>query len=254
MPSFRLRRLASCALLVLSSGCASGPYWSREDQGVSEANELRERVSRLEAQLAAAEGEKAALATRATELERDLLRLRQVGQATAAASAAVLEPASLDEATTTGPTPRGGAEIEQSDLDEPGEAPVDSPPPAEGDPRPLYERSLGLLEENQLPEAEAGFRRFLAENPGSDLADNAQFWLAESALRRGDNVSALAGFRAVVETYPDANKVPDALLKVGFCLALLGEPESAATVYRELLERFPNTAAAETARLRLAAP
>ena len=57
------RALALCTTLLLAGGCASsGPYWSREDQGAAEATELRERVTRLEAQLTAAESEKAALA------------------------------------------------------------------------------------------------------------------------------------------------------------------------------------------------
>jgi tol-pal system protein YbgF len=147
------------------------------------------------------------------------------------------------------PVPRQRSGIEQSDLNELDE--LDEV--REDEPRMLYERSLELLEQGRLPEAEAGLTRFLAANPDSDLADNAQFWLAEGALRRGDVASALAGFRAVVENYPEANKIPDALLKVGSCLSTLGEPESAATVYRELLARFPETAAAETARQRLGA-
>lgn len=261
MPSPLPRALAVSAALLLAGGCASsGPYWNQNDQGAAEATELRERVTRLEGQLATAESENAALRTRADELERELARLRQAGLPPVSALADV--PAAGVEST---PPPRARPEIEQSDLEEPDdnpEAPVTAPGSpatapsnlAEESPRTPYERSLELLEDGRLAEAEEGFRRFLAENPDSDLADNAQFWLAESTLRRGDVAAALAGFRAVVENYPEANKVPDALLKVGACLAALGEAESAATVYRELLTRFPDTAAAETARQRLGAP
>ncbi|MEO8195904.1 MAG: tol-pal system protein YbgF [Thermoanaerobaculia bacterium] len=261
MPPRLPRALAFCALLLLAGGCvSSGPYWDREDQGAAEATELRERVTRLEGQLAAAEGQNTALRTRAEELEREVGRLRQG----AAAVSGVTPAARIAQETASAPAPNRSAEIEQSDLDVLDEPPVAAargaglqPPPApsaaEG-PRALYEQSLELLEQNRLPEADEGFRRFLAENPASDLADNAQFWLAESALRRADVPAALAGFRAVVENYPEANKIPDALLKVGYCLAMLGETESAATVYRELLTRYPETAAAETARQRLGNP
>ena len=254
------RALALCTTLLLAGGCASsGPYWSREDQGAAEATELRERVTRLEAQLTAAESEKAALAERAARLERELAQLRE-GESPSA-DTGLTAPVSV-EAADSAPARPMRTEIEQSDLDETdttpaaeaGEAAPTTPIAGAQEPRALYERSLELLEASQLSDAEAGFRRFLAENPGSDLADNAQFWLAESALRRGDVAAALAGFRAVVENYPEGNKVPDALLKVGSCLATLGEAESAATVYRELLERFPATAAAEAARQRLGAP
>jgi tol-pal system protein YbgF len=260
--------VAACALPVVASGCAgSGPYWSREDQGAALNQEREERVARLETELAAEQGRNAALQAEVERLGRELAALRQaVATPEPAESPAARSPEGLD-APASPPASGSGVrqEIEQSDLELPEE------PTAESDPGPgpadaagiadaaatssgLYERSLELLEQGRLAEAEAGFTRFLAANPVSDLADNAQFWLAESALRRADTASALAGFRAVVENYPGANKVPDALLKVGFCLAELGEPESAATVYRELLERFPETTAAETARQRLELP
>jgi tol-pal system protein YbgF len=256
------RALAFGAALLLIGGCASsGPYWDRQDQGEAEATELRERVTRLESQLAGAESENAALRTRADGLMREIESLRQG----AAPVAGATPPARTSDETASAPAPRAKEAIEQSDLDVTDE--LDAPPTAtapgtaaepqpggEENSRTLYESSLGLLEQSRLSEAEEGFRRFLAENPASELADNAQFWLAEAALRRGEAATALAGFRAVVENYPEANKVPDALLKVGFCLATLGETESAATVYRELLTRFPATAAAETARQRLGNP
>ena len=257
--------LALAILLLGASGCASsGPYWSPEDQGAAEASELRERVASLEAQLAAADVRSHALQAKADALEREVERQRGMGGAPEAVSPPVPPAAeslatlpdsatpSAPENPETVPVPPQRSGIEQSDLNELDEL-DELDEVREDEPRLLYERSLELLEQGRLPEAEAGLTRFLAANPDSDLADNAQFWLAEGALRRGDVASALAGFRAVVENYPEANKIPDALLKVGSCLSTLGEPESAATVYRELLARFPETAAAETARQRLGA-
>lgn len=253
------RVLAACVTALFAGGCASsGPFWSQADREAAEVTELRERVGRLETQLAAAASENSRLAAQAADLGRELARLREEASSTVESAQTSLAAEEGTERPARGPQPV----IEQSDLDEPAAAPSleagDSafPPPAadEREPRTSYEQSLALLEAGQPKEAEAGFRRFLAEHPTSDLADNAQFWLAESALRRGEIAAAMTGFRAVVENYPEANKVPDALLKVGACLALLGEAESAATVYRELLERFPATAAAETARQRLGIP
>lgn len=251
--------LAACFAALLAGGCASsGPFWSREDREAAEVTELRERVGRLEAELAAAATENAQLVSQASDLARELARWREQRPTTTdlGSSASVAEEA--EDRAALSPQPA----IEQSDLDEPGAIPslqAGNPapePPADAGPEPRasYEQSLAQFEGGRLAEAELGFRRFLTENQGSDLADNAQFWLAEAALRRGDVAAAMAGFRAVVENYPEANKVPDALLKVGSCLALLNEHESAATVYRELLARFPATAAAETARQRLGIP
>jgi len=236
------------ALLAMTSGCtSSGPYWSREDQGAALSQEQDERAARLAVELAAEKVRNSSLQAELERLARELARLREPGAESEpgelAKSSAALPPEGLEAPETT-PVPGVGAsqKIEQSDL-ELGEEPAA--------PEELYERSLELLEQGRLAEAEVGFTRFLVANPLSDLADNAQFWLAESALRRADVATALAGFRAVVENYPEGNKVPDALLKVGFCLGEMGEPESAAVVYSELLERFPDTPAAEAARQRL---
>jgi tol-pal system protein YbgF len=259
---------AAIVLKVGASGCAgSGPYWSREDQDAAANQEREERAARLERQLVAEQGRNAALQAEVERLGRELALAQQVNETQGSAAApAAMTPEGLDAPDTLSADVSGiQQEIEQSDL-ELAEEPTAERGPGRLPASPsdlsdaagfadassgLYERSLELLEQGRLAEAEAGFIRFLTANPGSDLADNAQFWLAESALRRVDIASALAGFRAVVENYPEANKVPDALLKVGFCLAELGEPASAAMVYRELLERFPETTAAETARLRL---
>ena len=243
--------LATAALLATAGCTSSGPYWSREDQGAAQTTELRERVASLEAQLAAVGERNAALQAQVDALERDLERTRERTEPLST----VLAPGFAAPEAPLAPGTR--QQIEQSDLADPalpGEPAADTTLSAEPGPEELYERSLELLEQGRLAEAEAGFVRFLAANPDSDLADNAQFWLAESALRRTDVAAALVGFRAVVERYPAGNKVPDALLKVGACLAALGDGESAATVYRELVARFPDSAAGETARQRLGAP
>ena len=53
------------------------------------------------------------------------------------------------------------------------------------------------------------------ESPQSELSDNAQYWIGAARFARGDYHGALAAFRRTVERYPDANKVPDALYKMG---------------------------------------
>ncbi|MEO8276149.1 MAG: tol-pal system protein YbgF [Thermoanaerobaculia bacterium] len=275
-----MRRIASrssllsalaAAFLLVATGCASSdPYWSKADRGAAQVQELQEKISALEAQLSATTQQKADLAAEVERLRGDLSRLTSVGGS--ASSAPRVHAA--EEPMATAPRPR--VEIEQSDLGEPGEPGERGPRtpanagsssaaslpgtagPAEttaaSSAQELYDQSLDLLQLQRLDEAAAGFRRFLAENAGSDLADNAQFWLAEGDLRRGDVSGALTGFRSVVERYPEGNKVPDALLKIGACLTSLGEADSAATVYRELLTRFPESAAAEAARQRLGTP
>ena len=62
---------------------------------------------------------------------------------------------------------------------------------------------------------------------------------------------ALAALRAVVTRYPQGNKVPDALLKIGFCHLALGETEQARTALARLIEMFPKSHPAALAAERL---
>jgi len=70
---------------------------------------------------------------------------------------------------------------------------------------------------------------------------------------RQDTAGAAQAYRAAIEKYPNGNKIPDALFKLGHCLALAGDEAGAAEVWRELVRRFPGTVAAERARDRLGA-
>jgi tol-pal system protein YbgF len=158
------------------------------------------------------------------------------------------------------PTPASPPEtIESGDLEEPparAAEPLAGPdqPPASpaGDARVAeYERGLELLRDQRPAEAEAAFARFVAAEPRSELADNAWFWIGESRLVRDDAAGALVAFRTAVESYPDGNKTPDALFKLGYCLDVGGDRARAAEVWRELVRRFPATVAAERARERL---
>ncbi len=51
----------------------------------------------------------------------------------------------------------------------------------------------------------------------------------------------------MIEHFPHGNKVPDALLRIGFCLERLGESERAREVFRRVREQYPGTVAARTA-------
>ena len=116
----------------------------------------------------------------------------------------------------------------------------------------LYDRGYTLFHQGHFVDAEASFQRFLQANPGSELADNAQYWIGECRYSRNDLKGALAAFREVVEKYPKGNKVPDAMLKAGQCLEGMGDVEGARVTYREVVRRFPGSAAAAVAEERRA--
>src|SRR4029079_10958952 len=58
----------------------------------------------------------------------------------------------------------------------------------------LYDRGYTLLYQGHFVDAEASFQRFLQANPGSELADNALYWIGECRYSRNDMKGALAAF------------------------------------------------------------
>lgn len=104
------------------------------------------------------------------------------------------------------------------------------------------------------PDAIAALRGFLTKHPRHDFADNAQYWLGEAHYAQKDYPRALIEFRNVIETYPRGNKVPDALLKVGYCYLALGQAEKSRAVLEQVVNLYPKTEPATIAAKRLETP
>jgi tol-pal system protein YbgF len=133
--------------------------------------------------------------------------------------------------------------------------PTEAPPPVAARPtgsdQQNYEAALDLIESRRYDEANRAFTTFLTAFPTSPLADNAQYWLAETYYVRNQYADGLTAFRRLIETYPQSDKVPDALLKVGFCQAELGQRSEARTSLQEVMRQVPGTTAARLASQRL---
>jgi tol-pal system protein YbgF len=120
-----------------------------------------------------------------------------------------------------------------------------------GDDRASYQAALELLRQGRYPQAEAAFTQFLADFPDSDLADNGHYWLAETHYVNREFETALRGFQTVIENFPNSRKVPDALLKAGFCEYELQRWDDARRSLEAVIEQFPDSTAARLASQRL---
>jgi tol-pal system protein YbgF len=116
----------------------------------------------------------------------------------------------------------------------------------------LYKRSLDSLRAGHHAEAAAGFREFLRLYASHDFADNAQYWLGETYYDQKDYPAAVREFRRVIEKYPQGNKVPDALLKLGFCHLAIGSQQAGRQTLEQLVRTYPQHEAAGRASARLA--
>lgn len=126
-----------------------------------------------------------------------------------------------------------------------------TPPRPTGSDQQNYQAAFDLISARKYEEAGAAFERFLEQFPTSPLADNAQYWLAETHYVRGQFAEALPAFRKVLEQYPQSAKLPDALLKVGYSQIELGDRNAARTSLQEVMRQFPDTTAARLASQRL---
>jgi len=112
----------------------------------------------------------------------------------------------------------------------PGQLPVPG-----GSDRDNYQAAFELLKQQRYEPAALAFQQFLISYPDSQLADNAQYWLAESFYVTDQFENALKEFQVVINKHPRSRKVPDALLKIGYSNYEL------ATSWNAMMRRAPRS-------------
>ncbi|WP_181706633.1 tol-pal system protein YbgF [Chthonobacter rhizosphaerae] len=112
------------------------------------------------------------------------------------------------------------------------------------DPRASYDQAYGYILSGDYQMAEMSLKQFLSDNPRSELASSAQFWLGESYYARDRFREAADAFLTTYRDYPKSPKAPESLLKLGLSLEGLGERDAACATYGELSRKFPSAPAA----------
>ena len=127
------------------------------------------------------------------------------------------------------------------------------PPPVllPGSDQDNYQAAFNLLRDGNYEESASALEQFLAVFPSSPLADNAQYWLAETFYVQRQYMAALPAFQLVVDEFPGSSKLPDALLKIGFCNYELQQWDAAREALQRVIREFPATTAARLATQRL---
>ncbi len=118
-------------------------------------------------------------------------------------------------------------------------SPTPAPEQTQGSPKEQYEFAKSLLWKGQIVEAEQALSAFLSAHPNDSLAGNAQYWLGETFYVRQDFDRAARAFLEGFQKYPDSQKAPDNLLKLGKSLAAMGQSEEACVTFKELDVSFP---------------
>jgi tol-pal system protein YbgF len=149
------------------------------------------------------------------------------------------------------PEPRDEAQESSGSGDALVRAAKSERPKVEGEPLTLYRIAYDRLRAGHFAEAEQDLREFVRRFPRHDYADNAQYWLGETFYARKTYNEAAAAFRAVVERWPSGNKAPDALLKLGYSLLMMGDRDKGRGVLTQVVDHYPRTDAARLAERRL---
>jgi TolA-binding protein len=75
----------------------------------------------------------------------------------------------------------------------------------------------------------------------TDLAPNAQYYIASIHASQGDYESAIREYDLVLEKYSDNNKTPDAIYGKGIALTKTGRRTDGAREFQELIKRYPTS-------------
>ena len=120
-----------------------------------------------------------------------------------------------------------------------------------GDEQQQYARAFEALKNADYAAAIAGFKQVSAAYPKGVLADNAQYWLGEAYYVTRDYDHAATSFEALLSTWPNSRKAPDALLKLGYTQFEQKRVAVARSTLQLVVSRFPGTDAARLAAERL---
>jgi tol-pal system protein YbgF len=119
------------------------------------------------------------------------------------------------------------------------------------DPVQAYQKSLRAYNNKKYDRAISLFKEFIDRYPQHSLADNASYWLAECFYSKSDFAGAVFLFKKMLNEYPQGNKVPDALLKIGYSYLFLNKPREAKPFLERVVREYPSQSAGINAEKKL---
>jgi tol-pal system protein YbgF len=236
---------------MLATGCAMTP--PAEDPVLIKLEEIDRRLSAVERVLA--NGSLVDLTVQVDNMQRESAEMRGRTESLEHASEVTAGRqrdlyVDLDERIRTLEERVQSASSNVSVMDGGSLAPGQLPVPG-GSDRDNYQAAFELLKQQRYEPAALAFQQFLVSFPESQLADNAQYWLAESYYVTDQFEEALAQFSIVINQYSESRKVPDALLKMGYCNYELERWNDARAALARVQSEYPDTTAARLAVQRL---
>ncbi len=110
-------------------------------------------------------------------------------------------------------------------------------------PREQYNAALQAFQAGQYPEAETGFKAFLAANPAHRLSPDAIYYIGETYLQRSRPREAAEQFLKITTDYSKSSRAPESMVRLGQTLAELGNSDQACATLGEFGKRYPTASA-----------
>jgi tol-pal system protein YbgF len=170
------------------------------------------------------------LKSRMAKISKQLDDMQQGGQNLAAGQPGM----------TAAPTPGQGAPA-------PDAGGSTAAPPADQ----LYNNALRDYNSGKYDLSSQEFAQYLQYYANTDLAGNAQYYLADIEYREGNFEAAVKDYDKVIEQYPGGTKAAAAQLKKGYALLELGQKDAGVRELNSLIARYPRSIEASQARDRL---
>jgi tol-pal system protein YbgF len=198
------------------------------------------KVAELEERMQSTQGSTETTSHRIDEIAQQLTQSqREIQDIKALLAVLQQQPA----ATTVPPAP---GTISSSEMTVPA-----TPVAPAANPMETYQAAYRDYQRGNFDLAIDGFRDFMSENPKSELADNAAYWIGESLFSQKKYRDAIQQFVSVVNNYPKSDKVPGALLKKGYAYINIGENAQGVVQLQYVLHEHPKSQEASLARQKL---
>lgn len=212
----------------------------------SAQGELFNQLQRMQDQLSQQQGTIEVLQNQVNQLKQEGLERyqdldRRIG--------AGVTPAETPDNSSAGGAPSAAAGGAAAGAAAASQAPAASSEP--GDPakeKLYYDAAFDLIKAKDFDKASQAFTAFLRKYPNSQYAGNAQYWLGEVNLAKGDLQAAGQAFAKVSQLYPKHAKVPDSLYKLADVERRLGHTDKVKGILQQVVAQYPGTSAAQLAQ------
>lgn len=120
-------------------------------------------------------------------------------------------------------------------------------------PADLFAQATADYQRGRYDLARQGFEDYAEKFPRTDLSDDALYWAGECWSAQKQPREAIAAYDKLFRTYPQSDKAPAAHLKKGLAHLDLGEKAQAMVELNYVVNQFPGSDEAKSARQRLKA-